>query len=150
MLMLRLLLPGLTAICLVAAACGGGSDNSSGTTDQQRALSSAMSFIGDDPSNLPPIGRQYDCVINIIHQPPSPQPTLKAVHGTCKWDVAPQGDSWLVDFEETWFCSDFAAKAPGFPDCDSVTGQHSWQYLVNLRDQTVDTLSDRGQYAPDM
>lgn len=145
MLVLRGLILGTVALALMAA-CGGGS----GGGDEVKALQAAMAHLGDDPNNPPEIGQEFDCVISIGHQPASPQPTLSDVPGRCLWNVEAQGSSWIVSFRETWFCDDFSAQAPGYPECASARGQHNWQFLVDLGAGSIDTLSESGQFAPDM
>lgn len=142
------MLVALAALTVLLVACGGGGGDN--TDDQKKALEQALIFAGDDPSALPAIGQTYDCTINIGHQPPTPQKTFAPVRGQCLWTVAAQGKSWLVTFKETWFCSDWSANTPNYPACDSIAGSHTWEYFVDLVAKTVDKLSDRGQFAPDM
>jgi hypothetical protein len=149
MSVLRLLIVAMAAAAFMGA-CGGGSGDSGEDSDQVNALKAALSFAGDDPSAVPPIGETYDCTINPLRQPDPPASPLLPVHGRCFWDVEAQGDSWIVTFRETWFCQDWTADAAGYPPCDSITGNHEWQYLVDLKGNTVDQLSSRGQFAPDM
>lgn len=147
MLALRFVFLAVAAVTLVLGVCESGDSDS---TEQMKALKLALFHVGDDPDAVPPIGQRYDCTINIGHQPRPPASPLRAVGGTCIWDVARQGNNWNVTFHETWFCSDWAADAQGYPPCDSITGNHEWQYFVDLGAGTVSELSSQGQFAPDM
>jgi hypothetical protein len=148
--MLRACFLAAVAGLLLLAACGGGGGNDDEDSDPTKALKAALAYAGDDPHDVPPLDQNYDCVINPARQPSPPQSPLLPVHGSCLWSVAPEGTLWLVTFHETWFCSDWAADVPGYPACDSITGNHEWKYLVDLAQGTVSLDSHRGQFAPDM
>lgn len=147
MLVLKIVFLAVASVTLVLGVCGGGGDKPS---EQAKAFQLAITQAGDDPNSLPPLGATYDCTIFPQRQPPAPQSPLRAVAAKCLWNIEPQGGSWLATFRETWLCSDWSAEAESFPPCDSITGFHEWEYLVNVPSGTVDILSSRGQFAPDM
>ena len=150
-MLLRVTTVVLAMLALTLAACGsGGPQDTNEPSDAQKALKSAVIFLGDDPNNLPSLGNTYDCAINPRRQPGGGQSPLLPVAGSCLWTVTQQGSLWLVTFHETWFCKDWAATAAGYPACDGLTGNHEWQYEVDLGAGTVQENYDRGQFAPDM
>lgn len=147
MVLLKIAFLAAASVTLILGVCGSGEDSS---TEQERALKLALAQAGDDPNYLPTLGETYDCTIFPRRQPAAPQSPLHPVAGKCLWNIEEQGSSWLTTFRETWLCSDWSADADGFPPCDSITGFHEWEYLVNVPSGTVDELSSRGQFAPDM
>jgi hypothetical protein len=145
MLPLRLLFAAIFLVSLPFGFCSS-SDTSS---EQTAALKAALIMIGDDPNNLPTIGQNFDCVIAVTNQPAAPASQFHNVSGSCLWTVEKQGSVWLVSFSETWFCNDWSAKVPNFPDCVPPNGTHEWHYQVDLRGGTTQLIENRGPFAPD-
>lgn len=148
MLIAKVVAAAMASVVLVLGICEG--DGKDAQTDSERALEIAAIFHGDLYSQIPYTDDYYDCIINVAIVPDPPASPLRDVAGRCFWTVRPQGNSWVVTFRETWFCSDWSAKIQGYPPCNGLTGFHEWQYFVDLRNNTVNLLDDTGQFAPDM
>lgn len=141
-------------VALALSACGGGDgggDNETADPEESRVLELAAIYAGDLVSDIPYTDDNYDCTINVRVVPEPPASPLRDVLGRCLWTLEQQSDTnWVVIFRETWFCSDWAAEIEGYPECSGLTGFHEWEYLVDLTDNGVNLLDDRGQFAPDM
>jgi hypothetical protein len=137
----------LACAALVTGACGGGDSDPEAAA---AALHAAVTYAGRTADNIPAIGQYYACIIQPARQPTPPAPTFLSVRASCLWSVAPQDEQWLVTFSETWSCSAWTAEVQGYPPCDGATGNHQWEYLVDLTTGNVQIISDRGQFAPDM
>jgi hypothetical protein len=141
----------LLGLTLAVVACGGGGGDDQEDDVEGRVLEMAAIYAGDLVSQIPFTDDYYDCTIHVRIVPEPPASPLRDVAGRCLWTVEKQSDTaWIVTFRETWFCSDWAAEIEGYPECDGLTGFHEWEYFVDLTDNGVNLLDDRGQFAPDM
>jgi hypothetical protein len=122
---------------LLFAACGGDSD-ADGRREAVRAVISAGET--DSGEALPPVGREYDCMI----QGGGPPPGIE-VPGACCWDADREGDGWIVSLTESWRCADFR----GQDTCTGEKGSHVWRHLVDSQG-VVTFLDDSGDFPPEM
>jgi hypothetical protein len=146
-LALRLLLAATFLVSLPFGLCSSSSDTGS-ATDQNKALKIALGAIGG-PIAVPLLGTNYNCTIHVTHQPAAPQSPFHNVSGSCLWTAERQGNLWLVTFSETWFCKDWAATVPNYPDCSPPADTHEWQYQVDLASSSAQLITNKGPFAPD-
>ncbi len=142
--MTRTLIVALALTALALAGCSGGE------SEETKVQKAAMAFFGDNPNVfLPPLNSDFECGIQRGKAPEQGATPYPDTHGTCRWDVVRQGDSWQATFSESWACSDFSLEKSGYASCSGAQGSHAWEWSVD-QDLKVVPIKDSGNYAPDM
>jgi hypothetical protein len=143
---MRLILLAAALAALTAAACR----SSDSESEEITILKATMIAFGDDPEvHVPPINADFECAINSGWAQPQGATPRPPVGGICRWDLMDQGGAWYVSFKEAWACDEFSLDRPDFPPCNSETGTHTWNFIVD-QNMKVTQIGDSGQFSPDM